>query len=63
MPTDYRSSNNFSASPDFVLAFDDFHAELKKAIFLVKDLKLAHSIAKVVDSDAIAIKELTIKEI
>lgn len=42
---------------DFVLAFDDFHAELKKAILLVEDLKFAHSIAKAVDSDAVAIEE------
>ena len=48
--------------PDFALAFDDFHAELTKAISLVQDLKLAHSIAKAVDSDAVAIEELRVKE-
>ncbi|MCJ1460912.1 hypothetical protein MMC28_011294 [Mycoblastus sanguinarius] len=48
--------------PDFVLAFDDFHAELKKAILLVEDLKLAHSIAKAVDSDAVAIEESRVEE-
>ena len=48
--------------PDVVLAFDDFYAELKKAVVLVEDLKLAHSIAKVVDSDAVAIEELRVEE-
>ena len=48
--------------PDFVLAFDDFHAELKKAILLVEDLKLAHSIAEAVDSDAVAIEESRVEE-
>ena len=43
--------------PDFVLASNDFHAELEKAILLVEDLKFAHSIAKAVDSDAVAIEE------
>ncbi|ESZ90475.1 ariadne RING finger [Sclerotinia borealis F-4128] len=32
--------------PDFALAFDDFEAELKKALLLVDDLKFAHSILK-----------------
>lgn len=49
--------------PDFVLVFDDFYAELKKAILLVEDLKFAHSIAKAVDSDAVAIKESRVEEI
>ena len=48
--------------PDFVLAFDDFHAELKKTILLVEDLKLAHSIAKAVESDAVAIEESRVEE-
>ena len=48
--------------PDSVLAFDDFHAELKKAILLVEDLKFAHSIAKAVDSDAVAIEESRVEE-
>ncbi|KAH7333296.1 hypothetical protein BKA65DRAFT_507512 [Rhexocercosporidium sp. MPI-PUGE-AT-0058] len=48
------SANN---PPDFALAFDDFEAELKKALFVVEDLKFAHSIAKAVDSDALAIEE------
>ncbi|RDW75927.1 hypothetical protein BP5796_06748 [Coleophoma crateriformis] len=48
--------------PDFALAFDDFEAELKKALCLVEDLKFAHSIAKAVDSDAVAIKESMVEE-
>ncbi len=48
--------------PDFALAFDDFEAELRKAIVLVEDLKFAHSIAKAVDSDAVAIKESRVEE-
>ena len=34
-----------------------FTAELKKAMFLVEDLKFAHSITEAVDSDTVAIKE------
>ncbi len=37
-------------------------AELNKAIFLVEDLKFAHSIAKAVDSDAMAIEESRVEE-
>ncbi|KFY05167.1 hypothetical protein V491_09187 [Pseudogymnoascus sp. VKM F-3775] len=48
--------------PDFALAFNDFEAELKRAIVLVEDLKFAHSIAKAVDSDAVAIEESRIEE-
>ncbi|TVY36667.1 putative E3 ubiquitin-protein ligase [Lachnellula occidentalis] len=48
--------------PDFALAFDDFEAELNKAIVLVEDLKFAHSIAKAVDSDAVAIENSRIEE-
>lgn len=48
--------------PDLRLAFDDFEAELQKAIVLVGDLKFAHSIAKAVDSDAAAIEELKAEE-
>jgi hypothetical protein len=48
---------------DFALAFDDFLAELKKALFLVEDLRFAHSIAKAVDSDAVAIEESRAEEI
>jgi len=48
--------------PDYALAFDDFEAKLKKATILVEDLKLAHSIAKAVDSDAVAIEELRVEE-
>lgn len=48
--------------PDFVLAVDDFKTELKQAIVLVEDLKFAHSIAKAVDSDAVAIQESKVEE-
>lgn len=48
--------------PDYALAFDDFEAELKKATILVEDFKLAHSIAKAVDSDAMAIEESRVEE-
>ena len=48
--------------PDFAIAFDGFEAELKKAIALVKDIKLAHSIAKAVDSDAIVIEDSRAEE-
>ena len=48
--------------PDFVLAFDDFQAELQKAIFLLGDVKFAHSIAKAVDSDAVAIEASMVEE-
>ncbi|CZR70265.1 uncharacterized protein PAC_20166 [Phialocephala subalpina] len=48
--------------PDFALAFDDFAAELKRAIVLVGDLKFAHSIARAVDSDAVAIEESRLEE-
>ncbi|KAK3171715.1 hypothetical protein OEA41_003799 [Lepraria neglecta] len=48
--------------PDFALAFDDFEAELKKAIVLVEDQKFAHSIAKAVDSDAVVIEESRVEE-
>ena len=50
------------SAPDFALAFDDFKAELEKAIVLVEDLKFAHSIAKAVDSDAVAIEESRVEE-
>ncbi|RDW82599.1 hypothetical protein BP6252_03711 [Coleophoma cylindrospora] len=48
--------------PDFALAFDAFQAELEKALYLVEDLKFAHSIAKAVDSDAVAIRESMVEE-
>lgn len=48
--------------PDYVVAFDDFEAELKKVIALVEDHKLAHSIAKAVDTDSVAIEESRIEE-
>ena len=53
---------NEDRPPDFILAIDDFHAELKKAIRLVEDLRLSHSIAKAVDSDAVAIEESMVEE-
>ena len=48
--------------PDHALAFNDFKAELEKAIVLIEDQKLAHSIAKAVDSDAVAIEEARVEE-
>lgn len=48
--------------PDFVLAFDSFEAELKKAISLLEDLKFAHSVAKAVDSDGMAIEASRVEE-
>ena len=45
-----------------MLAFNDFYAKLEKAILLVEDLKFAYSIAKAIDSNAVAIKELRVKE-
>jgi len=42
--------------PDYVLAFNDFEAEMRKAIFMIEHLKFAHSIAKAVNSDAFAIE-------
>ena len=48
--------------PDFVMAFDDFEAELKKLTALVEDLKFAHSIARAVDSDASVIEQLRAEE-
>ena len=49
--------------PDIVLAFDNYRAELKRALSSIEDLKLAHSIAKAVDSDAVAIEEIRVEEI
>ncbi|CZS90840.1 uncharacterized protein RAG0_01735 [Rhynchosporium agropyri] len=48
--------------PDFALAFHDFENELQKALLLVEDLKFAHSIAKAVVSDAVAIEESRAEE-
>ena len=48
--------------PDFALAFDDFEADLKKAIVLVEDLKFAHSITKAIDSNAVVIEESRVEE-
>lgn len=48
--------------PDFALAFDDFEAELKKALLLIDNVKFAHSIVKAVDSDALAIEESRVEE-
>ena len=48
--------------PDYAIAIDDFEAQLRKATILVEDLKFAHSIAKAVDSDAVAIEESRIEE-
>ncbi|KAJ5051030.1 uncharacterized protein L3040_002895 [Drepanopeziza brunnea f. sp. 'multigermtubi'] len=48
--------------PDFSVAFDNFEAELKKALLIVEDLKFAHSIARAVDSDEVAIEESRAEE-
>ena len=48
--------------PDSVLAIDDFHTELKKAIFLAKYLNFAHRIAKAVDPNTVAFEEPSVKE-
>ena len=53
---------NEDTPPDYALAFDAFEAELKKAIVLVEDLKLAHSVAKAVDTDAVAIEASKVEE-
>ena len=45
-----------------MLGLDDFHAELEKAILLVGDLNIAHSIAKAVDPAAVAIEESRVEE-
>ncbi|KAG4431577.1 hypothetical protein IFR05_012941 [Cadophora sp. M221] len=50
-------------APDYVLEFDDFEAELRKAMLMIEDLKFAHSIEKAVASDAVAIAELEIEEL
>jgi len=49
-------------TPDPLLAFNEFEAEIKQALSLSQDVKLAHSIAKAVDSDAVAINEATAEE-
>ncbi|KAK0117546.1 hypothetical protein ONS95_011884 [Cadophora gregata] len=49
--------------PDFVLAFDNFEAEMRNMLFLIEDLRFAHSIAIAVDSDAVAIEELRVEEL
>jgi len=48
--------------PDYALAFLDFETELKKAIQLVEDLRIAHSIAQAVDLDAAAIRQVNTEE-
>lgn len=48
--------------PDFSLAFLDFEAELKKAVHLVEDLKLAHSIAQAIDLDAAILQQANTEE-
>lgn len=49
--------------PDSVIAFEDFHAELRRIEYLVEDLKFAHSIARAVDSDAVAIEVSRVEEL
>jgi len=51
-----------NSPPDYVLAFDDFEAEMRKAVLMIEDLKFAHSIAKAVASDAVAIEEWRVQE-
>lgn len=51
-----------SSPPDILLAFAEFEGELKRVIAFSKDLKLAHSIAKAVDSDAVAIRDAGAEE-
>ncbi|KAI9047423.1 hypothetical protein LZ554_008867 [Drepanopeziza brunnea f. sp. 'monogermtubi'] len=48
--------------PDFSVAFDNFEAELKKTLLLLEDLKFAHSIARAVASDEVAIEESRAEE-
>lgn len=48
--------------PDLVIAFDDFAGELQRALHLVEDLKIAHSIARAVDTDAAVISVLRAEE-
>ena len=48
--------------PDYTLAFDAFEAELKTALAVVQDLKIAHSIATAIDSDAVVLQELRADE-
>ncbi|CAI6088456.1 unnamed protein product [Clonostachys chloroleuca] len=48
--------------PDYAIAFEIFENEVNEAIALVQDMRLAHSIAMAVDSDALAIELLTAEE-
>ncbi|CAG9948525.1 unnamed protein product [Clonostachys rosea f. rosea IK726] len=48
--------------PDYAIAFEMFENEVNGAIALVQDMRLAHSIAMAVDSDALAIELLTAEE-
>ncbi|KAK0386748.1 hypothetical protein NLU13_6584 [Sarocladium strictum] len=48
--------------PDYELAFENFEAEVNKAIRLVQDIRLAHSVAEAVDSDAAIIAQLAVEE-
>ncbi|KAL6849004.1 hypothetical protein ACO1O0_008534 [Amphichorda felina] len=49
-------------TPDPLLAFAEFEAEIKQVVSFFEDRKLAHSIAKAVDSDAVAINEAMAEE-
>src|SRR5262245_16579031 len=44
--------------PDNVVAFDDFHAELLAHLNILRDVRLAHSIANAVDADGDIIAKL-----
>ncbi|CAH0056999.1 unnamed protein product [Clonostachys solani] len=48
--------------PDYAMAFEMFENEVNEAIALVQDMRLAHSIAMAVDSDAVAIELLAAEE-
>lgn len=48
--------------PGYVAAYDDWETELQRATMLLEDFKFADSIARAVDSDAIAIDEIRLEE-
>jgi hypothetical protein len=48
--------------PDYALAFENFEVEVNKAILLIQDIRLVHSIAEAVDSDAAIMDHLAVEE-
>ena len=48
--------------PDYALSFLDFETELEKALQLIEDSKIAHSIAQAVDTDAATLENVTLEE-